>query len=830
MAERPKIPADNMVQAVQSAGERVFLRTFLQTMAPVSLLLVILFAVIFGVLLPLLEKSHMAEKRNLCRNLILVQLHYLDALHREELAGTIPPGDGQVRALTRIRSLRFGEEDKDYFWILGPDRTLLMHPYRPDLEGVDPDTAAGPDGFILRQLFDRIETTVSSPEGGGIMDYQWHFKDELNTLAPKTSYVALFKPWNWIVGTGVYIDDAEKSIAAWKMRFVAAGLLSIAAAGAVSLFLSLRAALLGKKAARAALLDRSLKEKTLELARSESQLALITQIYRNAAEGIMITDADGRILEVNRAFSAITGYGPEEIIGKTPDMLKSDKHGPDFYREMRDALRKDGHWSGEIWDRRKNGEAFPSRLNIFAYTGEERNVSRYIGVYQDLSELHRSRDLLQHEVNHDGLTGLPNRFLFHDRLALAISRSREKSRILSVIMIGLDRFGAVNKTLGYPVGDGLLQEAGKRLSEAAAEPGAVARFGGDEFVVLLTWGGTYSSCLRVVERMLASLRNPFSVGGQSYRITASAGVTFYPRDGESPEELLQNASLSMERAKREGGNSWRLFTEDLDRKVQHRMRLESDLRRAVDAGEFHLFYQPKVSLTERKIIGAEALMRWTAGDGSSIPPDEFIPIAEEIGAIGTLGAFALESACRQSVEWSGMGLDIPVAVNISAKQISSEFFVRDVLETVGRTGANPFLLHLEITESAFMENPDHAQKVMAELGEAGIRFSLDDFGTGFSSLAKLRLLPISELKIDRSFILDLESDKTRGVVSTMIHLAGALHLQVTFEGVETKAQMEILGSLVPEGMETAIQGYIFSRPLPPDRVPQFFASELPDVF
>ncbi|HRX26080.1 MAG TPA: cache domain-containing protein, partial [Aminivibrio sp.] len=197
MAERPKIPADNMVQAVQSAGERVFLRTFLQTMAPVSLLLVILFAVIFGVLLPLLEKSHMAEKRNLCRNLILVQLHYLDALHREELAGKIPPGEGRVRALARIRSLRFGEEDKDYFWILGPERTLLMHPYRPDLEGVDPDTAAGPDGFILRQLFDRIETTVSSPEGGGIMDYQWHFKDRLNTLAPKTSYVALFKPWNW---------------------------------------------------------------------------------------------------------------------------------------------------------------------------------------------------------------------------------------------------------------------------------------------------------------------------------------------------------------------------------------------------------------------------------------------------------------------------------------------------------------------------------------------------------------------------------------------------------------------------------------------------------
>lgn len=830
MAERPQAPAYNMEKVVQLAGDRVFLRTFLQTMAPVSFLLVILFAVIFGVLLPLLEESHMAEKRDLCRNLILVQLHYLEALHREELAGKIPPGEAKARALTRIRSLRFGEMEKDYFWILGPERTLLMHPYRPDLEGANPDTTAGPDGVLLRRLFDRIETAVSSPERRGIVDYQWQFKDDLNTLAPKTSCVALFEPWNWIVGTGVYIDDAKKSMAAWKMRFVAAGLLSIAAAGAVSLFLSLRAVLLGRKAAHAALLDRSLKEKTLELARSENQLALITQIYRNAAEGIMITDTEGRILEVNRAFTAITGYGPEEIIGKTPDMLKSDKHGPDFYRKMWDALRKDGQWSGEIWDRRKNGEAFPSRLNIFAYAGGEGKVSRYIGVYQDLTELHQSRHLLLHEVNHDGLTGLPNRFLFHDRLSLAFSRAREKQQILSVIMIGLDRFGSVNKTLGYPVGDGLLQEVGKRLAGAAAEPGAVARFGGDEFVVLLTGGDSYSSSLRTVERMFAVLRNPFSVGGHSYRITASAGVTFYPRDGETPEELLQNASLSMERAKREGGNTWRLFTEDLDRKIQRRMRLESDLRRGFDAGEFHLFYQPKISLGERKTVGLEALLRWTSADGTMIPPDIFIPLAEEIGEIRALGAFALEQVCLRWVEWAARKMEIPVAVNISAKQISSESFVTDVLEIVERTGMNPYFLQLEITESAFMENPDHAREVMAKLGEKGIRFSLDDFGTGFSSLSQLRMLPISELKIDRSFMLDMENEKTRGVVSTMIHLAANLRMEVTFEGVETMEQLKKLRRLIPEGMAASIQGYIFSRPLPPERIPQFVVSELPDVF
>lgn len=828
MTKSPRSPTDAMERVVHSTGKKVFLRTFFQVMAPVSLMLAVLFSIVFGLLLPLLEKSHLAERKENCKNLVSVQLNYLNTLNGDVEEGKVDLLNAQTRALTRFRSFRFG--NGDYFWIFGPERTLLMHPYRPDLEGIRPESLSGLDGTLLKQHLALAQTAVASPEGGGFFEHRWYFKSGLHTVEPKMYYVALFKPWNWIVGTGVFFSDAAAAIAEWRRRFIGAGVLSIAVAGVISLYLSLRASRLEEKASRAALLDQSFRQKTLELAYSESQLALITQIYRNALEGVVITDREGRILETNLAFCSITGYTPEELAGKGMDIIRSGKHGPDFYQQMKEALDSAGQWTGEIWDRRKNGEAFPARLNIFQFSDGDNKPIRYIGVLQDLSELHQSRDRLRHEISHDSLTGIPNRFLFRDRLSLAISRARDKGELLTVAMIGLDRFGAVNKTVGYSAGDGLLQEAAKRLMTAAEESGAVARFGGDEYVILLTRGDSPASYLRRVERMLASLRVPFIIDGSAHRITASAGVTFFPRDGHSPDSLLQNASLAMERAKREGGNAWRLFTEDLDKKTQQRMRLEGELRRGIDGGEFHLHYQPKVSLQNHRTTGVEALLRWTPENGPIISPTVFIPMAEEIGEIRALGLFAMERACLQLREWADRGFNLSMAVNISAKQMADDSFVQDVLDTVKWTEANPFMLKLEITESAFMENPDHAQAVMSRLGEEGIQFSLDDFGTGFSSLSRLRLLPISELKIDRSFVTDMDNEKTRGVTSTVVHLAHSLQMGLTFEGVETKTQLDSLKSLIPPKMDTCVQGYLFSRPLPPERIPLFIASELPEVF
>ena len=593
-------------------------------------------------------------------------------------------------------------------------------------------------------------------------------------------------------------------------------------AGGLSLFLSIRTVVLGRKAALFAVVDRSLREKTHALLQTEKQLAIITSVYDHASEGVVITEPDGAILRVNRAFTEITGFSRDEAIGRNPRILKSNTHGRKFFERMwRDLLEKK-RWSGEIWNRRKNGEAFPAMLNIVARLDDSGETTHYIGVFQDLSELHRSRDSLLHETFHDSLTGLPNRFLFSDRLAMALARARENAVLVSVIILGLDRFGSINKTLGYPAGDLLLKEAGSRIAEVVGGEGTAARFGGDEFVILIPKSSDFHSVLRTAQRMLVSLRTPFSIEGESLRLTASAGVALYPRDGDTPENLLQNASLAMERAKKEGGDSYRLFTETLDRKVQQRIRLEGDLRNAIDEGAFFIHYQPKISMMQGKTSSVEALLRWTNKENESIPPDVFIPLAEDIGEINSLGGFVLERSCLQAKEWRDEGRDIVMCVNVSAKQLASESFVHSVLGVLERTGTPPHALELEITESAFMSNPEYATRVMEELMEHGLRFTLDDFGTGYSSLSYIRSLPLAGIKIDRSFTAELDNSKTRAIVSTIMHMAGELNLELTVEGIETTAELDAIRSLAPRDGDIMLQGYLFSRPVPPDTCSSLF--------
>ena len=811
-----------VVNGTERRAWGTFLSTFLQTMAPVFFLILFLLVLLLFFFLPLLEESYLHQKRRLCKYLIQVQMTYLEALHSDVLKGTISAEEAQGRALRRLRTHRFGDAEKDYFWVLGPERTLVMHPYRPDLEGISPDEAKGPDGELLRGLFDGIEEAATRTPEGGHLDYLWHFKDDLEKLSAKTSHVARFVPWDWIVGTGVYLDDIHREIASWRRRFTLLGLFAVLGAGGLSLFLSIRAVVLGRKAALFAVVDRSLREKTRALLRTEKQLAIITSVYDHASEGVVITEPDGAILRVNRAFTEITGFSRDEAIGQNPRILKSNTHGRKFFEQMwRDLLEKK-RWSGEIWNRRKNGEAFPAMLNIVACLDDSGETTHYIGVFQDLSELHRSRDSLLHETFHDSLTGLPNRFLFSDRLAMALARARENAVLVSVIILGLDRFSSINKTLGYPAGDLLLKEAGSRIAEAVGGEGTAARFGGDEFVILIPKSSDLHSVLRTTQRMLASLRTPFSIEGESLRLTASAGVALYPRDGDTPENLLQNASLAMERAKKEGGDSYRLFTETLDRKVQQRIRLEGDLRNAIDKEAFSIHYQPKISMMQGKTSSVEALLRWTNKENESIPPDVFIPLAEDIGEINSLGRFVLERSCLQAKEWRDEGRDIVMCVNVSAKQLASESFVHSVLSVLERTGTPPHALELEITESAFMSNPEYATRVMEELMEHGLRFTLDDFGTGYSSLSYIRSLPLAGIKIDRSFTAELDNSKTRAIVSTIMHMAGELNLELTVEGIETRAELDAIRSLAPRDGDIMLQGYLFSRPVPPDTCSSLF--------
>lgn len=940
-----------------AARRHLFLRTFALTMLPVAALLALLAFLIFRQVVPTLEKNHLQQKRELCRRLVQVQISDLRARDEDVRRGLRQLEEVQNRALSFLRRHRFGDEEKDYFWVMDA-RTmrLLMHPYRPDLEGVDPGTARGPDGHMLLDITTRISRAVDNPERAGYVDYQWHLKDRLDVVAPKISYVELFEPWGWVVGTGVYLDDVAADLAAWRQRLTNMGLAALLVACAIALPLSYRSAtlrsrekeaqaairhteerfrtvfatspmgiavnrmkggafldvnpaferltgfsreeLLGRNALEVGIfgasqtqrlkkfyetirregqipryttaayrkdgaelhillsaclidvdgetcllttsmdvtdahrlgeanaelearirertasldaLDEAFRQKLRALDRAERQLALATKVFEHADEAVMITDREATILSVNPAFTAITGYSSEEALGRNPRILKSDRHDKVFFEEMWKALAEHHSWSGEIWNRRRNGEAFPAMLHIVACTNDEGEVTEYIGTLQDLSELHSSRNKLLHQAFHDGLTELPNRFLFEERLALACENAQSSGGMLAVVHLGLDRFGTVNKTLGFPTGDALLREAGERLQETVASKAEVARFGGDEFVVLLSDVEDLGQSVGTVERMLDILRRPFFLGTEAVQMSASAGMALYPRDGETPEMLLQNAALAMERAKREGGNTYRLFTELLDKQVQRRLRLEAQLRRAVATGEFVLHYQPKVTADRGFPVGVEALLRWRDEEGRIVSPTEFIPLAEEIGEIGRLGIFALETACRTALEWQRSGHDLVMAVNISPKQFAGDDLVDLVLDTLSRTGLEPTRLELEITESAFLENPTATVRAMERLASRGVRFSLDDFGTGYSSLSYIRFLPLAGIKIDRTFMTDLAGERTRAIISTMIHLARELRLELTMEGVETAKQLALLQRF---GSDFFVQGYLFSRPLP----------------
>lgn len=799
------------------------------TLAPVLFLSLLLTALLFTFLLPSLKNSYFQQKNEVSKTLVQVQMGYLASLNRDVASGNITLKEAQARALKRFRTMRYGENDQGYFWVIGPFRTLLMHPYRTDLEGLNPDIATAPDGAVLRKLISSMEKAALSAPDGGFVTYEWNLNHQLVTVTSKNSFVTLFKPWNWIIGTGVYLSETEAQFIPWRSRVIFLGGLAVLAAAAFTFLQSLRATSLGKKARMAEILGRSLQTQSLELAESADQLAIISKVYEYVSEGVLIVGPNRTIQRVNRAFSEITGYSEEEVLGQRPDMLQSHKHGPEFFDEMWRSLEEKGEWTSEIWDRRKNGEPFPARLRIVVSTDKSGTVNNYVGVLSDLSELHLNKERLNHERFHDNLTGLPNRFLFQDRLKIALENARRENSLVSVVMIDLDRFSVLNSTLGYPAGDFVLRETGRRIAEEIQQEGSVARFGGDEFIVLLTGPKDFQSTLRIVENLLRKLHEDLSFDGNSMSLTISAGISFYPRDGTDPDTLISNASLSLERAKLDGGDIFRLFTRDLDQEVQQRIRLERELREGIREGRFYLNFQPVLNLEEKRITGVEALLRWKTADGAMVPPDVFIPLAEEMGEIETLGRFALEEGCRQAEAWRKKGIDLLLSVNVSPKELNNTF-VPGVLEVIKKTSMDPKRLILELTESAFMKNSDGLLSMMEELGRIGIRFSLDDFGTGFSSMARLQDLPLFGMKIDRSFIQDLHGSRTRSVVATTLYLAGELSLDVTLEGVETPLQLSILKGMLFGGIKANVQGYLLSRPVPPEQIPLLCNAPLPDTF
>ena len=546
--------------------------------------------------------------------------------------------------------------------------------------------------------------------------------------------------------------------------------------------------------------------------RIEAEMRLATNVVRNTSEGVMVTDRNGTILSVNRAFSEITGYREDEAIGRNPRIMRSDLHDAAFYEAMWRDLRNDGEWKGEVWNRRKNGEVYAQWLTISTLPGMDGFPEQFVALFSDLTELRRKDEQIRHHAYHDPLTGLPNRLLLQDRLDHAIEVAKRERSQLAVMFIDLDRFKVVNDSLGHDAGDALLIQVTQRLKDGLRRSDTISRLGGDEFVVILTGFSSGAEVADVADKIIASIGCPIEVKGHKVSVGASIGVGLFPQDGEEGAILLRNADTAMYRAKSMGRNTFSFFDAAMNGAAMERLELEEALRLAIDRGEFELYYQPKINLDGGATIGAEALIRWNAPDGETVSPAQFIPIAEETGLIERIGDWVIEEAVRQVAEWRKTGFtDFRVAVNVSARQFHNGLLPDRIAAVLERHGVPPAALELELTETTVMADPDGTVRQMARLRAIGVEVSIDDFGMGYSNLSNLQVLPLGTIKIDRSFVRGVAGHpQNAAIVEAIIGLASALGMTVVAEGVETA---EDEAHLMARQCHIA-QGYKYARPLP----------------
>ncbi len=563
-------------------------------------------------------------------------------------------------------------------------------------------------------------------------------------------------------------------------------------------------------------LEQVLRDREQALIESQRNLGLSNQIIDASPNGIVITSADTIIESVNPAFTRLTGYSPEEAIGKTPALLKSGRHDATFYQELWRTLRESGYWQGEIWNRRKSGEIYPEWLTITELKDASGGEHKYVGIFTDISERKENEQKIRALAYYDALTGLPNRRLFQDRLELALPQMRRNHQQLAVLFIDLDLFKRINDTLGHDVGDQVLVEMAGRLKACVRESDTVSRMGGDEFTILQPDVKDPSNALQLASRIVASLREPFVSSGRELYVTSSVGIAVYPEDGETPEELTKNADTAMYRAKELGRNNYQLYTGAMNAASVERLSMENHLRQAIQRGELDLNYQVKVDLVTHQTTGVEALLRWNNAELGLVSPAEFVPVAEANGMILPIGEWVLHRACTQARTWRDRGLpEIHVAVNVSSRQLYQDDFVESVAQVLAATGLDARRLELELTESMLMENIAEVEPKLHQLRELGVRIGIDDFGTGYSSLAYLKRLPIDTLKIDVSFIRDIPEDADDAeIVAAIIAMAHRLDLQVVAEGVEKEEQVRFLRTL---GCDQ-IQGYLVGRPLSAENI------------
>ncbi len=557
-----------------------------------------------------------------------------------------------------------------------------------------------------------------------------------------------------------------------------------------------------------------------ELTVSEQKLA--ASVFDTMNQGVVVTDQNNRIISINMATTKITGYTIDDIQGRDPKIFASGRHDRLFYEEMWQSLTTTGYWENEIWDRHKNGQVCLKWMTINVIYNKQGSVSQYISIFSDITERKKTDELIWKQANFDALTKLANRSLFHKRFQQELDRCQRSGGTLAIIYLDLDGFKDINDSLGHAAGDVLLIEVAQRLQKYSRKTDVVARLGGDEFSLLTPGFLQPEQVGSIAQQILEALAKPITILGREIHISASIGIAIYPDDGQSLEELSKHADIAMYQAKKSGKNQFQYFCHEMKTKALHRLSLIHDLHIALDKLSFQIHYQPKIRLVDNKIIGMEALIRWTKPSGEIITPADFIPCAEETGMIIPIGDWVLTEACHQTKVWNEQfKAPLHIAVNLSARQFHRHNITDRVLTILETHALSPHLLELEITESILMNDVEEAIQVMAALRSHGISVAIDDFGTGFSSLSYLKRFPISTLKIDKSFIRDLtEVSKDAAIIRSIITLAESLNLEVVAEGVETVEQLTFLSQ---QKCDIA-QGYHLAKPMSADEFERFLFS------
>ena len=564
-----------------------------------------------------------------------------------------------------------------------------------------------------------------------------------------------------------------------------------------------------------------------ERMKEREQLQLAASVFTHAREGITITDTRGTIIDVNDTFTRITGYTREEAIGNNPRMLQSGRQGPEFYAAIWQSLTTHGHWTGEVWNRRKSGELFAEIITISAVHNALGETKHYVALFTDITAIKENERKLEHLAHYDALTGLPNRVLLADRLQQSMLRCQRKGLSLAVAFLDLDGFKTINDRHSHDLGDKLLVALAHRLKGALREGDTLSRIGGDEFVAVLVDLEQPQDCEPVLSRMLHAAADPVHVDDNLLQVSASIGVTIYPTDGVEPDLLLRHADQAMYQAKQAGKNRFHLFDVAHDTAVKTQREEVARLRQALQQGEFVLHYQPKVNMRTAEVIGAEALIRWQHPERGLLPPSAFLPAMENHALCIDVGEWVIATALQQMTDWKAQGLHLPVSVNIDAMQLQKEGFSQRLSELLARfPEVAPSSLELEILETSALEDVALVSDIMRRCQAMGVRFALDDFGTGYSSLTYLKRLGAEVIKIDQSFVRDMQVDPDDlAIVQGVIGLAQAFHREVIAEGVETVAHGSLL---IPMGCERA-QGYGIARPMPPAQVPAWVSSWQPDA-